>query len=120
METKLDVKVDMLYRLGLPVMKRVTLPDTVHSTITGRLHVMLRSLVCARLQLLSFIVGMEINPRTAENVQDKVVLASLLSQSSRLNRGNQKSREDYANTQVAALLAAFFTELAEEAADESD
>jgi len=70
--------------------------------------------------MMSFIVGMQVNPRTAEIVQDEIVLASLLSRNSRWHRGNQKDREDYVNTQVAALLASFFTELAEEAADESD
>ena len=116
MKEKWLARPDMRYYLGVPTRRSMlaTVPDSVHTPFHRRLHVMLRSLLCARLQMETLTIGMPGDPEAAGDLQDDAVQDSLLPPRSKL------TRVMYAKREAAVVLSTFFEEFAQAEAEAAD
>ena len=90
-----------------------TVPDSVHTPFHRRLHVMLRSLLCARLQMETLTIGMPGVPH-AVGLNDHAAQRALRPPHSKF------TRVLYAKSKAAFLLSTFFEEFAQAEADAAE
>ena len=87
-----------------------TVPDSIHVPFHRRIHVMLRSLVCVRLQMETLTLGMPGDPHSVGF--DPFVDYTLRPPYSK------RTRTQFAETKAAHLLAIYFGEYSREEDDD--